>query len=278
MRMRSVFVFFACLLLAAPSLADERLNLLKNISAAGAPALTLKMLDQAQPSLDADLYGWILWEQERFAILARWQQWDQLLVRIEGLPVDIPEQFRHQAATYQARAFLELNQTEAAREVLREQLWQRGAGQATEYETWRRQVIRSYLRDERHDDARIAMLRYAQDFSSRDPDWLLLRARVLIDSGRDEQALQILDGQEGWQAGLLRLYAGFRLGRIDRAELWRRVQQSAEAADASAEYRASLCRRARIPVSQRRAIADRAVSAAGGRALGSLPRVRLSGR
>ena len=240
MRMRPVFVFLACLLLTGPSPADERLNLLKNISAAGAPALTLKMLDQAQPALDADLYGWILWEQERLAILARWRQWNQLLVRIEGLPADIPEQFRHQAATYKARAFLELDQAEAAREILREQLWQRGADQTQEYETWRRLVISSYLRDERHDDARIAMLRYAQDFSSQDPDWLLLRARVLIDSGRDEQALQILEGQEGWQAELLQLYARFRLERIDRAELWRRVKQSAEAKDISAEIRASL--------------------------------------
>jgi len=49
--------------------ANERLNLLKNVSAAGAPTLTLKMLDQAQPKVDVDLYEWILWEQERFSIL-----------------------------------------------------------------------------------------------------------------------------------------------------------------------------------------------------------------
>ena len=35
--------------------ADERLDLLKNISAAGAPFLTLKMLDQAQPKVDEDI-------------------------------------------------------------------------------------------------------------------------------------------------------------------------------------------------------------------------------
>jgi hypothetical protein len=63
-----------------PAAADERLDLLKNISAAGAPALTMKMLDQAQPKVDADLYEWILWEQERLAILAQWKQWDQLLI------------------------------------------------------------------------------------------------------------------------------------------------------------------------------------------------------
>ena len=54
--------------------ADERLDLLKRISAAGAPLLTLEMLDQAQPGMDQDLYEWILWEQERLSILAEWQQ------------------------------------------------------------------------------------------------------------------------------------------------------------------------------------------------------------
>ena len=87
-----------------PVAADERLDLLKNISAAGAPLLTLKMLDQAQPGIDENLYEWILWEQERLSILAEWQQWDQLLIRVETLPVDIPEQFRQQAATFKANA------------------------------------------------------------------------------------------------------------------------------------------------------------------------------
>ncbi len=227
-------------LTASAVFADERLTLLKNVSRAGAPALTLKMLDQAQPSLDADLYGWILWEQERFAILSRWQQWDELLVRIEAMPVDIPEQFRQQTATYQARAFLELDQTEAAREVLREQMWRRGADQSAQYQLWRRMVISSYLRDGRIDDARIAMLRFDQDFASQDIEWLLLRARVLIESGRDEQALQVLDAEDDWQASLVRLYAQHRLDLIDRAELWRRVETAAEAPELSAENRASL--------------------------------------
>jgi len=41
--------------MAFPASADERLDLLKSISAAGAPGLTLKMLDQAQPRVDDDL-------------------------------------------------------------------------------------------------------------------------------------------------------------------------------------------------------------------------------
>ncbi len=54
--------------------ANQQLDSLKHISAAGAPFLTLKMLDQAQPGIDEDLYEWILWEQERYQILSLWKQ------------------------------------------------------------------------------------------------------------------------------------------------------------------------------------------------------------
>ena len=223
-----------------PAAADERLDLLKNISAAGAPGLTMKMLDQAQPKVDEDLYEWILWEQERFAILAQWKQWDQLLIRIESLPGDIPNQFKQQAATYQARAYLELGQTVTARQILRQQLWQPAAGDASEYETWRREIIESYIEDGRIEDARVAMLRFDQDFDSTDLAWLLLRARVLIESGRYEQAIQILHEQKAWQARLISVLASFRLKQIDKAELWAQVKKRNEDKSMGAEERASL--------------------------------------
>jgi tetratricopeptide (TPR) repeat protein len=207
--------------------ADEKLDVLKNISAAGAPVLTLRMLDQAQPKVDVDLYEWILWEQERYAILSRWQQWNELLVRIEGLPADLPQQFSQQASTYKARAYLEIGQTDTARRILRQQLWQTGVGAVSEYQTWRRQIIVSYLKDGRIDDARIAMLRFNQDFDTDDESWLLLRASVLIQAGRYEEAIQILQGLEGWQARLTSLLAQFRAQRISAKELWSQVKSKA---------------------------------------------------
>jgi hypothetical protein len=240
MKIVRAFLLTALLVSSPLAAADERLELLKSISAAGAPGLTLKMLDEAQPKVDEDLYEWILWEQERLAILTQWQQWDELLVRIEALPADMPRQFKRQAATYQARAFLRLGQSPTAREVLRQQLWQPDASESAEYETWRRQVIESYLGDGRIEDARIALLRFDQDFDSDDLDWLLLRARVLIEAGRYEQAIQILQGQEAWQARLTSLYAGFRLNRIDKGELWRQVKERSASEDIDPGERATL--------------------------------------
>lgn len=226
------------LALANPLLADERLDLLKNISAAGAPLLTLKMLDQAQPAIDQDLYQWILWEQERFSILAEWEQWDQLLIRIEALPAEIPDQFKQQSVTFKARAFLELGQSAAARQVLRERLWL--DQDSSNDETWRRMVIESYINEGRSDDARVAMLRFDQDFSSTDLDWLLLRARVLIESGRYEQAIRVLAGREEWPAKMTSMLAAFRQQRIDKQALWRQVSKRSEDADLSAAERSSL--------------------------------------
>jgi hypothetical protein len=215
-----ILILLALVGLMSNTWADEKLDMLKNISAAGAPVLTLKMLDQAQPGIDADLYEWILWEQERYTILSQWQEWNELLIRIENLPSDLPEQFRYQAATYKIRAYLEIGQTETARRLLREQLWLSSAGAAPEYQTWRRLVISSYLKDGRLEDARIAMLRFNQDFDTRDEAWVILRATVLIRSGRYDQAIQVLQGMDSWQARLTSLLAQYRAQQYDPKALW----------------------------------------------------------
>lgn len=220
--------------------ADQRLQLLKQLSTAGAPQLGIRMLDQAQPDMDQDLYQWILWEQERFAMLARWQEWDELLLRIENLPQEIPDQFRDQAVSYKVQALLESGQLETARHILTQTLWQASAADSTEFETWRRQVIRSYLKQGRRDDARIAMLRFEQDFGRDDAEWVLSRAEVLIESSRYEQALQLLDDFPSWQGQYLRLLAAFRYGQVSSAELTQTVEGYREDETVSEDQMAAL--------------------------------------
>ena len=231
-------VTLVCLI--ANSWADEKLDMLKNISAAGAPVLTLKMLDQAQPKIDADLYEWILWEQERYSILSKWQEWNELLIRIENLPADLPEQFRNQAATYKIQAYLEIGQTDTARRLLREHLWLTSAATAPEYETWRRLIISSYLKDGRLEDARIAMLRFNQDFGTEDKTWVLLRATVLIRSGRYDQAIQVLQGVDTWQARLSSLLAQYRSQLLNPNTLWAALKKQLAKAEFEVGEQASL--------------------------------------
>jgi hypothetical protein len=233
-----IVLTFVCLMTSA--WADEKLDMLKNISAAGAPVLTLKMLDQAQPRIDDDLYEWILWEQERYSILSQWQEWNELLVRIESLPSDLPEQFRNQAVTYKIQAYLEIGQTDTARRLLREQLWLTSAGVAPEYEAWRRLIISSYLKDGRLEDARIAMLRFNQDFGTEDKSWVLLRATVLIRSARYDQAIQVLQDVDSWQARLTSLLAQYRSQLLNPNTLWAALKKQVARKEFEAGEQATL--------------------------------------
>lgn len=210
------------LLFSGPIFADsaEKLEQLKSISNAGAPFLTLKMLDQAQPNFDADLYNWILWEQERYKILEQWQQWNSLLIRIEGLPDDLPEPFKHQIATKHAQAYLNLKQTKTAREIIRPYLWDIEASSSLEYERWRKIIVDSYIADGRFDDARIAMRRFSQDFSSQDDVWLENRALILIQSGHLEEAADILAGNKAATLKGLLLMVDLMSGKKSAQLVW----------------------------------------------------------
>ncbi len=236
---QAVYVCVALLVLARPALADQQLDSLKNISAAGAPFLTLQMLDQAQPGLDSDLYEWILWEQERFKILRQWEQWNDLLVRIESLPDDLPAPFLQQVATLQIEAYLELGQTDTALHLLREKLWQPDAGDSEQYRSWRQLLIKAYLAEQRIDDARIAMLRYQQDFPQADKDWILLRARVLIQAGRYEEAIEVLSGRLDWKFLSLKLLAEYRNGQHSAKALWTLAKKRIEIIEDDPEQEAT---------------------------------------
>jgi len=220
-------VIFAALLFSPGTqlVADQQLDSLKNISAAGAPFLTLKMLDQAQPAVDKDLYEWILWEQERYQILQRWKQWNELLVRIEGLPLTLPEQFLQQAASYRIRAYIALGQNQTARQLLREQLWQQNASSSSEYWEWRKLVVETYLNEQKIDDARVAMLRLQQDYEQTDKDWILLRARVLMESNRFDETIVLLSSRLDWQSLSMRLLAEYRNQLHTAQDLWELSQK-----------------------------------------------------
>lgn len=220
--------FLMLWLLAFPVAADSQLDALKAISTAGAPFLTLSILDKAQPGEDQDLYEWILWEQERYRILQQWKQWNPLLLRLESLPDGLPEPFLQQAASLRIRAYLEISQFATARKLLREQLWNEDAQASPQYRVWRKMVIESYLDEGLTEDARVAMLRYQQDFDESDVDWLLLRARVLMELGRYEQVSQLLKNHLDWSSMTMRLLAEYRSGQHTADVLWDLAQKRLE--------------------------------------------------
>ena len=225
----TVFLLFLFAgLYQASAQANQQLDSLKYISSAGAPFLTLKMLDQAQPGVDQDLYEWILWEQERFSILSQWEQWNALLVRIEGLPKDLPEQFLQQASSYRIKSYIALGQNETARKLLREQLWKVNSSSSSEYHNWRQLVIQTYLNDNRINDARVAMLRLQQDFDQDDSEWRLLRARVLMQAKRHDEVIDLLSSRLDWRSLSMKLVAEYRNKLHSAQTLWDLAQKRIE--------------------------------------------------
>jgi hypothetical protein len=218
-----LFAVFLFELFGSALQADEKLTILKRISASGAPDLTIRLLDQAQPQIDADLYGWIAWEQERLAILSNWQEWDQLLVRIEKLPDDLPNLFKEQIVSYKVKAYLKTAQPSQARELLRQQLWRVESAQLSQYQIWRRLIIQTYLQENRINDARISMLRFNQDYDHKDQDWMMLQSEVLMRSERYEQVIQLLSEANYWQAEVISLLAQLRIGQLDHDDIRSRV-------------------------------------------------------
>jgi len=192
---------------ARADLDTASLNELTQLARAGAPQLALKRMDAEQPAPDKDMAAWSAWEQERLQILANQGLYAALLERVAGLPAAVDPEFRRFALTLKADAQLQLNRAEAARATLRELLWADTGAQALERARWRQLVIRSYVLEDRSEDARLALLRYRQDYGDEQPQMRWLNAQVMLQSGHAESAYKLLKDDNSPQGSLLRYSA-----------------------------------------------------------------------
>ena len=209
-----VFVCICLTLIAAVSLPGTVLALdtsslkeLAQLARAGAPQLALRRMDAEQPAAGKDLVQWTAWEQERLQILASQELYTELIVRVDSLPASVDERFRRLALSLKADAQLQLGQADAARETVRTLLWLQGAAAETgSLARWRRLVVRSYLLEDKNEDARLALLRYRQDFGDEDQQWRWLNAQVMLRSGHADSAFKLLQ-QDNTPQGLFLRYA-----------------------------------------------------------------------
>lgn len=182
---------------AAPGFAVD-LSALREISLlsrSGAPQLALRRMDAEQPSFADSPVDWMTWERERLQIL-RGQHMDAALVkRVENLPDDIDERFLHFARTLSVESQLQLGRISSALAAMRALIWQHGThAEADQLEQWRRLVVRAYVRENRVEDARLALLRYRQDYGTDNSEWRWLSARVSLQAGHPRSALKRLAG------------------------------------------------------------------------------------
>jgi len=69
------------------------------------------------------------------------------------------------------------------------------------------------------------MLRLQQDYEQTDKDWILLRARVLMESGRFDETIVLLSSRLDWQSLSMRLLAEYRNQIHSAQDLWELSQK-----------------------------------------------------
>jgi tetratricopeptide (TPR) repeat protein len=189
-----------------------RLNELAQLARAGAPQLALRRMDAEQTTPQQNLVEWMAWEQERLQILSSQGLYARLIKRVDNMPESVDAHFRSLALSLKADAQLQLGEADAARATARELLWFHGdAGAAARSAHWRRLVVRSYVLEDRNEDARLALLRYRQDFGDENPQWRWLSAQVMLQAGDSESAVRLLEGDTSPQGEFLLAIAQLKM-------------------------------------------------------------------
>lgn len=221
-------------LVTRAALDTASLNELSQLARAGAPQLALRRMDAEQPAADADMVAWSAWEQERLQILSGQALYAALIARVDALPEGVDRAFRRFALTLKADAQLQLNQADAARATVRDLLWASGDASREEHARWRQLVIRSYVLQDRSDDARQALLRYRQDFGDESQQMRWLNAQVLLQAGDAGAAARLLEGDDSLHGQLLRNAAQLAAAPREAGKPETRAVALAQKADRSA--------------------------------------------
>jgi len=176
------------------------------------PELSVRLMDQFQPAMDAKAKTWFEWEQKRLQLLSDLQQWSEIIGRINQYQSSLPADFQPWFILNKASAQLKNSETVQVRDDLRQLIWSEYDLTTEQIAQARRLIIRSYLAEKKSHDAQRAMLRYRQDYGDSDVQWKRLQARVLLATGRYQQAVDLLANETDKSLmaikALTRLHAG----------------------------------------------------------------------
>ncbi len=247
----SLCAFALSSVISGPAVALDAAGLreLAQLARLGAPQLALRRMDAEQPAADQDRVEWMAWEQERLQILRNQGMNQQLIERVASLPDNVDSRFLRLALSLKADALLQLGEAGPARATVRELLWfHKGEAEPAQLEAWRRLVVRSYVLEDRNEDAGLALLRYRQDFGAETPEWRWLNARVMLQSGRAASAFTLLERDASPEGQLLRAVAELaafpeRAARIESAAV--KLAEQSEAPGLQGAYWALAAQAAR---------------------------------
>lgn len=161
----------------------------------GAIKLALKIMDREQPALEKQPEQWMQWERQRISLYEARQDWAALAGRLAKLPEFVSADFILFARGKRAEAFIANSQGAQARQVLRSLIWSGADYDDVQLAHWRRLIIQSYLGDALAADARIAAMRFQQDFAAQADADRLMRARIALLNEQYAEVITMLRAQ-----------------------------------------------------------------------------------
>lgn len=177
----------------------------------GAVTLAIRIMDREQPVLEKQPEQWMQWEQQRVTLYESRQDWPAIIQRLEKLPEFATGEFIIWARVERAEACIAQGQGIQAREVLRSLIWSDLEYDDEQLAHWRRLIIQSYLGDGLAADARMAALRFQQDFARQADADQLMRARIALLNEQYADVIGMLkDDDQASNAGVLVMLAQLR--------------------------------------------------------------------
>ena len=149
---------------------------------------------------------WLNWERQLWALYRAKGSWQKLYDRVQSIPPAFPGSVQLEAKQEAIAALISLGQGQRARRLLRKQLLS-GIVSERDKIKLRQQVIESYLADDLMMEANTSATAFQQDYRTQDSDWLLLGARIALQSGDPDRAVNLLAPLDEPQARLLRAFA-----------------------------------------------------------------------
>jgi len=200
-------------------------NKINELVKLGVPGLALRFVDSKQPEFDfKKLAEWLWWEQKRIQLLQRLQRWSDVVQRISNqqklwLSDEVASYDKNWFLIQKIKAHQKLKQHQVALSQLQNLLWNMDAYVGSDtISNWRRLIIRNYLDTGKIEDAQRAMRRYLQDYGGapeeNDSQWNMLRAQLLMRTGRFQEVIRLLSNAKTIEEDSLLLVAKIKANVI----------------------------------------------------------------
>lgn len=192
------------------------------------PELSVHLINQYQPDRLLHPEQWLSWEKKRLQLLENIDSWSQLIDRINSYQQPLPDSVKSEFVLLKARAQLKISHANQVRDAIRALLWSDQDLTTEQVALARRLIIRSYLIEDKAADAQRAMLRYRQDYGESGLQWKRLQAKVLLATGRYQQAVDLLSTENDQSLQVLKNLTRLRAGLEAPSSVYKKSLKAAQ--------------------------------------------------